>query len=374
MGWRGNLLRAAVLASSLAAGPVRAEPQLEPVARLTVGGGYDSNVLFDGRSDQMTRVSPEVGVKLRDHLWDVNGVYALDYLRYQQLRPDGVWNQRGSLAFSATPTERTTVTGGVRTIFANDPVGLAQVGIFRSGEQRAFLLQGNGRAEYAADHRLVVAGTFSERLVEFQDGTGGTMHAPTLELLRALNERLLVGGAYAFTLFDDPQSGSRLAYANGLRARLRYKVSRFVEADVFAGPALWTGPGAGGRSIVPEVGAELRLVERDWDLRVSAAHSLGLGSTTAAPALVNYLEMGTVRQFGRKFDVKSDGGIWQTGDVPTGRDATVGFALAGEVGWHVSRQFRLALAGAYVARLDDSSPLLRRTTVGIQLGWELPVR
>ncbi len=369
---RCGLPGVAVLMASLLAVPVRAETQLEPIARLSVEGGYDSNVLFDGRGDTEDRISPELGLKLRDHLWDLTGVYGADYLQYRQLRPNGVWNQRGLLSFAATPTERLNATGTLKGTYATDPVGLAQAGIFRAGEQRALYLQGGGRAEYAATHVLLVAAELTERLVRFEDRTGGAMHGPSVEVLRALDERLFLGGAYAFTVFQDFEpTGTSMGYAQAVRARARYQVTRFIQADAFAGPALWSGPN--GRSLVPEVGAEMRLIDRDWELRVTLAHRLGLGST-AAPSLVNSAEFGTVRRFGRSFDVRGDGGIWQTGDVPTGRNATLGYAVAGEAGWHVTRQLRLALAGSYLARLDDSSPLLRRATVGIRMGWELPAR
>jgi hypothetical protein len=362
------------LLASLLAGAARAETQLEPIARLSVEGGYDSNVLFDGRSDETSHITPELGLKARDPRWSLTGVYSADYLQYRQLQPSGVWNHRGRLEFSASPTERLHASGGLRITYATDPFGLAQAGIFLTGEERAFLLQGTARAEYAASHRLILAAALAERTVVFQDGTGGAMHAPSVEVLHALNERLFAGGAYAFTLFDDFNNfvGTRLAFAHGLRGRLRYRVTRFLEADAYAGPAIWSGPG--GRSIVPEAGVELRLSDRDFDLRVSVAHALGLGSSTAAPALVNSAELGTVRRFGRTFDLKADGGIWQTGDVPTLRNATLGWAVSGEAGWHINRQFRLALVGSYLSRLDNSSPLLRRTTVGIRMGWELPVR
>lgn len=366
-GWVG----AAVLAS-LVAPPVRAETQVELIARLSLESGYDSNVLFDGRSDERNRISPEGGLKLHDHLWSFSGVYGADYLQFQRLSPDGVWNHRASLDFAATPTARSNAAGHLRATYASDPVGLAQAGIFRVGPQRALFVQGGARGEYAADRLLVLAVELAERVVRFEDRTGGAMHAPSFEVLRPINERLMLGGAYALSLFQDFRpDGARLAFAQGIRARARYRVTRFVEADAFAGPALWSGPD--GKSVVAEAGGELRLADRDWDLRATLAHRLGLGST-AAPALVNSAEVGTVRRFGRAFDLRGDGGIWQTGDVPTGRNATLGFAVSAEAGWHVTRELRLALAASYLARLDDSSPLLRRTTVGIRMGWELPVR
>lgn len=369
---RRSLLGVAALLASLPAARVRAETQMEPIARLSVAAGYDSNVLFDGRGDQASRVSPELGLKLRDHLWDFTGVYGVDYLQYQHLRPEGVWNQRGVASFAAAPSERFNASGTLKGTYADDPVGLAQAGIFRTGQERALYILGGVRAEYGVTRRLLVGAGLAERFIRFEDSTGGAMHGPSVEMLRALNERVYLGGAYAITTFQDFQpTQTQLTFAHALRARMRYKVTRFLEGDAYAGPALWSGPG--GRSMVPEAGAELRLAQRDWDLRVSAAHALGLGSA-GTPALVNSVELGTDRRFGRKFDVRSSGGIWQTGEVPTGRNATLGFAISAEGGWHVTRELRLALAGSYLSPLDNSSPVLRRTTVGIQMGWELPVR
>lgn len=372
--WRAAL-RCACVATALAAAPApgRAETQAEPILRLSLEGAYDSNPLFDGRSDQRTRVSPELGLKLSDHNWSMSGAYAADYLSYQRLDPAGVWNHRGILDLSSHLTERTRLSATARGTYAVDPIGLAQAGVFRVGRQRAVLLQGSGRVEHDVSERFVGAVAFTERLVRFQDLTGGAMHAPSAELLRRLSERFLVGGAYGFSLFQDFQSGGgdRTATAQALRARLRYQLSRFLEADVYAGPAFWSGPSR--RAVVPEGGIELRLTERDWDLRFIVSHGLGLGST-AVPGLGNTIELGTVRRFGRTFDLRVDGGLWQSGTVPSGSNSTLGVAAAGEAGWHATRALRFAVAASWLGRLDDRAADLRRTTVGLRMGWELPVR
>lgn len=367
----GRLLAwAGVLAAALAAAPARGERQLEPVLRLSLEGAYDSNPLYDGRSDARTRASPELGLRVSDHLWDFSGVYGADYLTYRRIDPDGVWNQRGALDLRARPTERTEIAGTARGLYAVDSVGLAQAGVFREGRERALLLAGGLRAEHGLTRHLVGALSLSERLVRFEDRTGGAMHAPTAELLWRVGERLLVGGAYSSSVFQDfHPEGDERATAQGVRARARYRISRFLEADAFAGPAFWSGPE--GRALVPEGGVELRLTRRDWDLRANFTHGLGLGST-ATPGLGNTLELGTVRRFGRRFDLRADGGLWQSGTVPDGRDSTTGVALAGEAGWYVTRELRLAVAAAWLARLDDTSSDLRRSTLGIRMGWELP--
>lgn len=365
-------LRGALAAVALHAPAARAETQVEPIARLTLEGGYDSNVLFDGRSDTKTRASPELGVRLRAPLWIANGVYGADYLNYRKLQPNGVWNHHLSLDLHSSVTERLRVRGVFVGTYATDPVGLAQAGVFRAGEVRALTAAALAHSEYDATRLLLVGGDLNARVVRFEDRTGGAMYAPSVELLRRLSERFLVGGAFASSLFQDfDPAGDRLAFAQAIRARGRYHLTRFLEADVFAGPALWSGPR--GRSIVPEASAELRLVERDWALRLTAAHRLGLG-TTAAPGLVDSIEAASERRFGRTFDLIGYGGLWRTGDVPSGNHSTLGYSVSAEGGWYVTRELRLALAASYLARLDNSSPLLRRATLGIRMGWILPAR
>ena len=69
---------------------------MEPIARLTLEGGYDSNALYVGQGgDRTGRISPEVGLRLRDHLFDLRTAYGGDYIVYERLAPDGIWNHRG---------------------------------------------------------------------------------------------------------------------------------------------------------------------------------------------------------------------------------------------------------------------------------------
>jgi hypothetical protein len=108
-------------------------------------------------------------------------------------------------------------------------------------------------------------------------------------------------------------------------------------------------------------------------VRATIQHALGIGST-ARPGLVDSAEVGAVRRFNRMYDVRSDLGIWRSGSAPSGRDATVGYAVTAEAGMRVGETLRVALATTHFSRLDDRSPANRRTTVGVRLGWALPLR
>jgi hypothetical protein len=369
-GRRGALCLAALTAL---AGRADAATQAEPIARLTLEGGYDSNPLYDGRGDGVGVISPDVGLRLRDRLWSATATYGGDYLNYRHLASSAIWNQRGLFRLDATFTHRLTLRADARGSYAYDPLGLAYAGVFVANRQSALIFQAGGRADYAASERIGLAAALTERLVRFDDGSGGAMHAPSLEALWHRDERLSFGGAYAMKFFQDFHAGGGETdgFSHGMRARLRYLVTRFVEADAFAGPALWSGPQ--GVAVVPEIGGELLLSTREWDLRLSASHQLGIGATASA-GLVNSVELGTVRRFGRRWDVHVNGGIWQSGDIPSGRNATLGWAVGGELGWHLTRELRLVASASHLARLDDPSPNLKRTTVGFGVGWELPAR
>lgn len=374
MGARRRIGSAAALAAVLLAGS-RAEASVvtEPIARLALEGGYDSNVLYDGSGgDRIARVSPELGLRARDHLWDLRASYGGDWLYYEQLASRGIWNHRAALSLEARPGRRTQLTAALRGAWAFDPVGLAQAGVFRAGRESALLVAGRARAEHRATRRLDLAGTFAERTVRFEDATGGAMHAPGVEALWRVDPRLSAGVAYGAGIFQGfDADGSDLAWSHGLRARARWRGTRHVTVDAGVGPALWLGPD--GTALVPEAWVEAVAAVRDSALRVTAFHGLGIG-TTARPGLVNSLELGAERRFGRRGWLHADGGLWHSGAAPDGAHAVLGLLAAGEAGLFLTERLRVSVAASQFARVDDPSPAMRRTIVGLRLGWELPLR
>src|SRR5512146_2436359 len=132
----------------------------EPIARISLEGGYDSNALFLGQgSDRTGRISPDLGLRLHDHLWDLKAVYGGDYLVYGRRQPDGIWNHRGALRLDATPTHRVAGSLLAKGGYAFDPIGLAQMGIFRTGKDSAWTLAGRGRVAWQVLRRMELAAT-----------------------------------------------------------------------------------------------------------------------------------------------------------------------------------------------------------------------
>lgn len=345
----------------------------EPIARLSLESGYDTNPLYDGqRGGRMDRISPEAGLRMRDHLWDARLEYRGDWLRYSDLAPGGMWNHRGALSLETRPTARVGVRGALRGSWAFDPVGLAQAGVFRSGRQSAFLLSGKARAEYAWSRRVDTAATFVEQTVRFEDGTGGAIHAPGVEALWRSTRRLSLGGGYGFGAYQTFDPGERdLAFSHGLKGRARWRASRRLTFEASAGPAVWLA--SDDAALVPEASLEAFGSSRAWHYRLAAAHGLGIGAT-ARPGLVDSIEAAGERRFGRRWILRGDGGVWHSGRAPSGGDSATGFAVAGEAGLLVGMNVRIALAATQFARLDDPAPEFRRTYVGLRLGWALPAR
>jgi hypothetical protein len=365
----------AVLCAALLLAATRsgASTVVEPIARLTLEGGYDSNALYDGSgSDRLSRISPDVGLRLRDHTWDLRLVYGGDWVYYERLAPRGFWNHRGLLQLEARPTRRVRVEAEGRGFVTFDQIGLSLIGVFRTGRDSATILQGRGRVAYREDRSVDVAGSFLERSVIFGDGTGGEMHQPSVEVLYRWDPRLSFGGAYALSVFQELNPGGQtVSFSHALRGRMTYRLTRSLSLDAYAGPAMWHRPG--DYAVVPEASVQLLAVTPFLDYRLLLQHGLGIG-TTARPGLVNTFEFGVARRFQRRFELHADGGVWNSGEAPSGANAVTGYAVEGEAALLVGGGVRFGLAAAHFARLDTSSAALQRSTIGLRLGWELPHR
>jgi hypothetical protein len=376
MGMRRRRIPTACLAACVGlfvAARAQGATVMEPVARLSLEGGYDSNVLYDGSgSDRTGRISPDVGLRLRNHRLDLKAVYGGDWITYQERQSGGTWNHRASLELEGQPTRRVSVLGRLRGGYAFDPVGLALLGVFRSGRDSAFTADGLFRAQWRATERVDVAGTLTERTVFFSDETGGAMHQPGVEALWRSDRRVDVGAGYRLGVFQgfEPE-GQELAYAHALRAQGRWRASRRLQVDASAGPAVWLGDG--DTAVVPEATVHVVGSSRWWDARVGAYHALGLGNT-ARPGLVDGLEVAGIRRVGLRWVFRADAGLWRSGRAPSGGDAVTGYAVGGEAALLVGGGVRLGLGATHLARVDDPSAALRRTTLGLRLGWELPLR
>jgi hypothetical protein len=351
-----------------------ASVQVEPTARLSLEGGYDSNVLYDGRGgDNLGRFSPDLGLRLRDHTWTLGLQGGGDLLMYQQRRSTPVWNQRGRMDLQARLSPRLTLESNVAGTYAPDPIGLAKLGIFgRTGS--ALIGNGSARVSWRLDHDWQVAGTLSEAVVRFYDGTGAASHEPGVEATRRLHERLEVGGGYRLDVFQGFGRGSQNGLAHELQGIARYRLGRHLTLEAEAGPALWSSSAGQGFQVVPQAAVQLLAFGRRGDgLRLTARHGVGLGNL-ATPGLFDSAEAAFSVRLGRSFLAHADGGLWRSGQIPWGANGVIGYGVEGEIAWLVGNGVRLGLAGSRFARADTTVTTFNRNIVGLRLGWELQGR
>jgi hypothetical protein len=372
MGARRRAGKAGIVAALLCAGArSAASVQVEPIARLSLEGGYDSNVLYDGRGgDNLGRFSPDLALQLRDHTWSLGLQGGGDLLMYERRRSTPVWNQRGSLDLRARLDPRLTLESDLSAIYAPDPVGLARLGIFgRTGA--ALIGSGSARVSWRADHDWQVAGTLSEHVVRFDDGTGAASHEPGVEATKRFHERLDVGGAYRLDVFQGFGPASQDGLAHEVQAVARYRWTRHVTLEAEAGPAFWISGAGQGFQVLPQAAVQLVALGRRGDaLRLTARHGVGLGNL-ATPGLFDSAEAAFTVRLGRSFLAHADGGLWRSGQIPWGANGVIGYGLEGEIAWLLGNGLRLGLAASRFARADTTVTTFNRNVVGLRLGWEL---
>jgi hypothetical protein len=315
----------------------------------------------------MGRVSPDVGLTLRDHTWRMTAGYGTDVLTYPTEDPGPTLNHRGRLDVASRLSERTTLALRFNATYAPDPTGLARLGIVgRTGS--ALVLRGDARLAWLESRRTTLALTYLERGARLS-GEGGTLlHAPGAEVAWQLDPRTQIAAAYRFDFFQSLTDGLESANAHELKAIGRWRWTRRLSLEAEGGPTVWDGPG--GPSLVPEAGLRLLASGRGYDLRVEARHGLGL-SALARPSVADSFEVGAVRRLGRSFRLRGDAGLWRGGALPTGSDSTLGYGVAAELAWLATRGIEMGIAASRFARIDETTAATERNVVGLRMAWQL---
>ncbi len=358
---------ALAIAALCAVEPAGASVQVDPIARLTLEGGYDSNILYDGRGDRLGRVSPDLGLSLRDHTWAAALSAGGDLLDYGGRSGAPVWNQRGRLLLRAAPERRLAIDLDTSATYVNDPVGLARLAII-GRNSAALLVRGDARVAWRAERDWKASATYHEALVRFGDGTGAAAHTPGVELVEILGQHLEAGGAFKTDFFQGFDPATRSARAYEASAVVRARLSRRLTVQADGGPALWTS--GGSTSLLPQAGVELLAASREGDARLSLRHGVGLG-LLATPGLADTAEGAFTWKVGRSLQLHADGGLWRSGEIPWGRNGATGYGVQGEVGWRFTKELLVGLGASRFARADVASSLYDRNIVGLRVAWEL---
>jgi hypothetical protein len=362
--------RAAFAAAALlAAGWAEASVVAEPVARLAVEGGYDSNVRYDGRGgDRVAGVSPDLGFLLKDHTWNALASYGVDLLTYPTMAPGPILNQRGRLDLGWRIDPRTRFKLDFVGTYAPDPVALARLGIIEPGKGSALVIRGDSRLAWLATPRWTIAGTYAERDVAYDPKSGTLLHVPGAEAAYQLDPRTEVGAAYRFDYFQSITTGIPSSTAHEAKGIARWRWSRRISLEAEAGPAFWSG--GDGSAVVPEAAGRFLASGREGELRLEVRHGLGI-SARSRPSLSDALEVGVVWRMSRSFRFRTENGIWRGATLPSGTNSNVGYGVAGELTWLATRDIEMGVGASRFAQLTEPSAATERNVVGVRIAWQL---
>lgn len=359
---------AALAAVCLLPTQVAASVVMEPVARLALEGGYDSNPAYDGSGgSQMGRVSPDVGLQLRDHTWAFSAGYGADLYAYPSSTVDQrSVNHRGRVLLDSRLTDRTELKLDGRIWYAADSIGLAQLGYVNPAGD-TLIWRGDAKLSWRSTPRTTLAATLFERAATIQ-GDGVALHAPGAEVAWRLDERTDLGASYRYDAFQSIGAVPDQGTAHEALAFARWRWTRRLRLEGEAGPGFWQGPR--GSTVVPVAALTLLASDRPGDVRITARHGIGINALARA-SLMDSIEFGFAWRIVRNFALRGDGGFWHGGLLPDGAGATTGYGAASELVWLARRGLEIGIAASRYARIDTATPATRRNQIGLRVAWQL---
>lgn len=329
----------------------------EPKLRLTLESRYDddfrlSNAQADGQL--MTKVSPRLGLDVKDPTLTLESFYAADLLMRHGSGNVSL-DHRGGLDVEKELSRRLRVEATGSIFRVTDPTSLPRESVARSAEPVLY-----GQA------RLTLVGRLSQR-VDARGGYGmegvqvlaagqqaGFVHVPFLEVWWRATRRLSLGSEYRYQAFH---FGEEFAQSHGAFAALRYRFTRQTTFTARAGPVSFLGQEAQG--LVPRVALELAHESERRELGLVAGHDLVGASGFSNVVWADYAGVMVTNHFNSRLSAHGAASYFRNGRAPDegafslgGSPAVVqGYALGLGVEFKVNRYVSLQGAVDRIAQV-----------------------
>ena len=266
-------VRKLLMACVLLTGPASMAAQaLDPSLRLFVEERYDDDFRLseDGGGQLMTKLTPRLGLELKDPRSKGEVFYATDLL-VRHGSGTASLEHRGGLDLGYTLSRRIQLDFTSRVYRVSDPTSLPREGVART---LAPTLYGQGRLSVTgqASRRWDLRASYGfEGAKVYEDGSQpGFVHTPSLESWYRSTRRLSLGLEYRFQGFT---YGDEFSQAHGAFAGLRYRLTRPTTLTVRGGPVHYTSP-EGEAGWLPRVLAVLDREGELFDLGLAVGHDL----------------------------------------------------------------------------------------------------
>lgn len=343
------------LLATLGPGLAFAAATVEPKLTLTAEERYDDDALLRRAepglgAELMTKLTPQIGLELRDRTFEAEGSYSPDF-QFRHLSRSFQIDHRGALDLSKRLWERGGVRARLNLWRVSDPTSLPRMGMGRSLDP---VLYGNGELGFDSmiTRRLLLEGRYRFEGALFFDGETppGVVQAPSLEIWYRLTRRASAGIEYRFQHF---LFGREEGAAQTPAALFRYRLGPFTTATARAGP-IWYRDSNAAAGIAPRVHLELGRNARGLELGAQAGQDLAGASgytlalwTQYAGGYTTWRLNEPLRIFGGAYAFRNGGA---PGDVAAwlGPVSEYGYAVGGGVEW---RFHRMLMAQAELQRV-----------------------
>ncbi len=383
---RGLWAALALLAASTAAS---AKVYLEWQPRVTVGAGYDNNILLDGQGgDGFGQILP--GLKLNlfgDHGLKSTIDCSVGFSRlerpeqYPAANGDLVLNQLCAADFRSRLGTRTALKFDLKTQYAQDPFSVANLGLLlRPGQRNIFHSRFGSELSYRNSEEGTTLVGLDQESLYFTPGDPGnglllTPHVAYEHRMTAfdtvslgLREQLFFGlGKTTVAEWSGGSTGIDTAVLAGYKRRL----SAIAELAVYAGPSILSRPT--GQTFLPVGRAELELATPTNGLHLAVFHDVVLGPTLGGPLLGDNAEAAVFQDLVTNLRGTLRGGIYRN-ETPDGNGSVLGYGAGVGLDYRIGRAWILGATAARDARLGgaDADHIVDRNVFQLRLTWESP--
>ncbi|HYI02570.1 hypothetical protein [Hyalangium sp.] len=307
-----KLLVACVLGTAPAA---LAAQVLDSSLRIVAEERYDDDLRLStaGGGQFMTKLSPRLGLELKDPRSKGESFYATDLL-IRHGSGTVTLDHRGGLDVNHALSRRLQLAFTSRIYRVTDPTSLPRDGVART---LAPTLYGQARvsATGRATRRWDVRGSYAfEGAKVYEDGNQpGFAHTPSVEAWYRSTRRLALGLEYRYQGF---LYGDTYSQAHGAFAGLRYRLSRLTTLTARGGPVRYTSP-EGQAGWLPRISVGLDREGRLFDLGFAVGHDL-VGSSSFDRALwADYASLVLARRFNDRLSVNAAASYFRNGHAPS---------------------------------------------------------
>jgi len=307
----------ALLALLATAGAARADTATEPYAGITLEQLYDSNVRNTGNSDEVTRVTPRLGLLIDGPRLKLDADYRIGFFEYAEGSVDNTVNHRAALVGKAAATERLSFDTRMVLVIGSDPILLDRPGIaIPEGGFDDF--EGHVGMAYRATRRLTLDLSYLYRRSRFDLAEGmnpqafdGDEHRVDGDAAYRLTRRLtmrILARAQHFVSFGTTDS---LGNAVGGGAGLDYALGRNTLARAQGGPLVFENGGTTwfGLAQVEHRGERMR-----WTL--AALRDIYGGTSAAEAVWADSVQLVGAFRLTRRIDLRVRGVAYRNGPAP----------------------------------------------------------